>query len=51
MWFFPEKLIFMPWVRCPPWASSKPMTVSPGETRAWKIAALAWAPECGWTFA
>ncbi len=47
----PETLIFIPCVRCPPWASERPMIVSPGDSSAWYTAVLACAPECGWTFA
>ena len=36
----PEKLIFMPWVRCPPWASSIPISVSPGIISAWYAASV-----------
>ena len=31
----PETLIFMPCVRWPPWASARPMIVSPGCSSAW----------------
>ena len=31
----PETFIFMPWVRWPPWASERPMIVSPGSSSAW----------------
>jgi len=38
-----------PWVRWPPAASDRPITVSPGLTSASITAPLAWAPLCGWT--
>ena len=47
----PEKLIFMPCVRWPPWSSERPSSVSPGRAIACSTAAFAVAPECGWTFA
>ena len=37
------KLIFMPWVRCPPCASESPRIVSPGRISACMAAALAWS--------
>ena len=46
-----EKLIFMPCVRWPPCASSRPRILSPALIRACSTAALAVAPECGWTLA
>jgi hypothetical protein len=41
----------MPWVRWPPWARDRPRILSPGVIMADSAAALACAPECGWTLA